>query len=958
MKFSNRLSFIAKLLEYSCLKLTKFCSGIIICMLATLMMPAVSLAQTVAACTADMYMGQSDGTGPMSFQRFDTSTNPFVFTTIGTAANQYNAMGLRSQDRNIYVISRRNGNNWIATLNPNGTMTVLGKAANLPDDEHFNNGEVSPSGFFYVKSNVSNELWRINPANNLNSFSVTMSRSLETADLAWHNGYLYSVTNTGQMVQIHPDTGVVTNIGTPQRPSAFGAMFGAPNGVWGSDNNGGFYKIDVNTGKQTLISNSPGAANNDGAKCASTSLSFAADLGITKSDLKDHYYPGEILTYTLTVRNSGPFGVANASVVDTLPATLTNATWTCGQGTGGGVCSAASGTGNINRTVDLPANATVTFKIKATVAANATGVIENTATVSSPPDAPDNNQANNTARDRNGTVTLSKVLTSEDGTRTGVVEDGETLVYTLTANNQTSVNATNFTMVDVLDPNVTLIDGDGGTLEGNTLSWTFNVPANETRTRTVTVRANLRDGATTVRNLVRASGATDPPCPSAACVTRPTEPRISMSKELISETGTVDDSPEPDEELTYRITLVNRGGPSTDTDVRDQLDNNVSYVSSTPTGTYDSAGHYVDWEVAVPGQTGGTPGRLTLDIVTRVDTNFPINGSVSNLVYDPNQAPPPCPPTGPQCLVIPTAANVIVSKQLTSESGNLSGVAEAGETLIYELTVHNQGGSATSYNLRDTPDSNLIFVSATGSPTQDANGLLWSNIPLPAGAQRSFEVTMQAPNPLPVGVTSFSNTAYDNSQPPPTTCTTPSCVTIPTKGDVTLTKTMTAENGTIAGQAEPGEELTYTLTMSNAGGQVSDYNLVDQLDDNVTLISYQEQSKATVTSDNITWRNLIIPSYAAGAPGLLTIDVVVRVNSPIDGVTSIGNLAHTEGSPPPSCPSGTCVITPTPANVSLVKRLTQESGAEPDIAEAGEQLTYTIILTNTGGTSLTGYSVL
>ena len=68
-------------------------------------------------------------------------------------------------------------------------------------------------------------------------------------------------------------------------------------------------------------------------------------------------------------------------MADTFPASLT-CTWTC-VGAGGGTCT-ASGSGNINDTVNLPAGGSVTYTASCTIAASATGTLTNTATVTAP----------------------------------------------------------------------------------------------------------------------------------------------------------------------------------------------------------------------------------------------------------------------------------------------------------------------------------------------------------------------------------------------------------------------------------------------------------------------------------------------------------------------------------------------------------------------------------------------
>ena len=80
-------------------------------------------------------------------------------------------------------------------------------------------------------------------------------------------------------------------------------------------------------------------------------LAASADLSITKTDGVTTATPGGSVTYTIVATNAGPSNATGATVADTFPASLT-CTWTC-VGAGGGTCT-ASGSGNINDTVNLP----------------------------------------------------------------------------------------------------------------------------------------------------------------------------------------------------------------------------------------------------------------------------------------------------------------------------------------------------------------------------------------------------------------------------------------------------------------------------------------------------------------------------------------------------------------------------------------------------------------------------
>jgi OmpA-like transmembrane domain len=78
---------------------------------------------------------------------------------------------------------------------------------------------------------------------------------------------------------------------------------------------------------------------------------------------------GAPVTYTVTVANNGSYPIDSAdapTVLDTLPAALTGATWTC-VGSGGATCE-PSGSGSLNSAnLTLPSNGLVTYTITGTL---------------------------------------------------------------------------------------------------------------------------------------------------------------------------------------------------------------------------------------------------------------------------------------------------------------------------------------------------------------------------------------------------------------------------------------------------------------------------------------------------------------------------------------------------------------------------------------------------------------
>jgi uncharacterized repeat protein (TIGR01451 family) len=132
-----------------------------------------------------------------------------------------------------------------------------------------------------------------------------------------------------------------------------------------------------------------------------------ADLSITKNDGVTTVAPGQTDQYTIVVSNAGPSLVNNATVIDTLPATMTGLAWKCTAG----ACGTASGTGALNTTVSLLAGGSATYLTTVTVSPTAPlTTVTNTvrvATAAGDPTldlVPGNNSAVDTNLVRNATL--------------------------------------------------------------------------------------------------------------------------------------------------------------------------------------------------------------------------------------------------------------------------------------------------------------------------------------------------------------------------------------------------------------------------------------------------------------------------------------------------------------------------------------------------------------------------
>lgn len=111
-----------------------------------------------------------------------------------------------------------------------------------------------------------------------------------------------------------------------------------------------------------------------------------SDLAVTKSNGVSSYVAGDLLVYTITLRNNGPDPVTQPRFTDVVPAVLLNSRWTCAA-SGGGICPQAGGVGNIDASVvTLPSGAVLTYTLSANVPRPGPASISNTAQVALPSD--------------------------------------------------------------------------------------------------------------------------------------------------------------------------------------------------------------------------------------------------------------------------------------------------------------------------------------------------------------------------------------------------------------------------------------------------------------------------------------------------------------------------------------------------------------------------------------------
>ncbi|MBO9662258.1 hypothetical protein [Dokdonella sp.] len=719
----------------------------------------------------------------------------------------------------------------------------------------------------------------------------------------------------------------------------------------------------VNTVSATPPDDGVCLPDNTPAPCDATVMNPPGPIvDIAKSADAAVLIPGGTVTYTVTVRNTGPVAADDTALDDPLPSGIADASWSCAA-EGGAVCPEENGAGAIATTIaTFPPGSQLVYTIVATVENEPpSATVINTATITPPAGGVCDSSA---PRPCDATVELPvapqiELTKSVDPTE---AVPGGTLTWTVTATNSGQVDAADTVIQDPVPAGIdtgsvswtcaasggaVCPNGSGsGALDetvatfppGGSLVYTIVAPVPDEPPSTIQNTASA-----TPPGMGRCTpGNTLPPC-HASTVT-PSAANVSLAKTVADASG--DGVAEAGEVLTYTIVLTNHGGAAaTDYGVTDPLDANTTFVSASDGGAL--SGGTVMWSgLSVP--AGGT---LTLTVEVTVNDPLPSGVmQIANLAYPTDGTPPDC-STAPRpagCTAIPTAGAVEIAKSVVDAGGN--GVAEAGETLTYTITLTNDGGSdVAGYDLLDPLDANTTFVSASDGGMLSGSTVVWSDLGIPAGGTRMLTVVVTVDDPIPAGVLRIGNLAYQEGTVPPDCTATPtpaSCTSIPTPAVVAIAKSVADANGD--GIAEPGEQLIYTIELTNSGGSdATDFGVTDPLDASTTFVSASDGGLHS--GGIVTWSGLTV---AAG--GSLTLNVVVTVNSPIPaGVARISNLAYASGDAPPDC-----TATPRPANCTDIPamaaqpaNLTIAKSANRSDLSPGGHVVYTVTVRNVGGSA-------
>jgi uncharacterized repeat protein (TIGR01451 family) len=395
------------------------------------------------------------------------------------------------------------------------------------------------------------------------------------------------------------------------------------------------------------------------------------------------------------------------------------------------------------------------------------------------------------------------------------------------------------------------------------------------------------------------------------------------------------DSPDPvaaGSDITYTLTYANTGNANgTGVVIMDTIPANTTFVSATGGGAL-SAG-VVTWSLGTlaPGPSA------SVQMVVKVASPLPSGTLISNGSYsiDSNETSPV---TG--ALVTTTVSSAPVLSVSKTDSPD---PVASGANITYTLTYANTGSAnATGVVLADTVPANTTFVSATGGGALSAGVVTWNLGTLAPGPSASVQMVVKVASPLPSG-TLISNGSYsiDSNETSPVTG---ALVTTTVSSAPVLSVSKTDSPDPVAA----GANITYTLTYANAGNaNATGVALADTVPANTTFVS--ATGGGTLSAGVVTW------SLGTLAPGpSASVQMVVKVASPLSGGTLISNGAYSIDSNETSPMTGALVTT----TVSSAPVLSVSKTDSPDPVAAGANITYTLTYANTGNANGTGVVIM
>ncbi|WP_338226204.1 DUF7507 domain-containing protein [Algoriphagus confluentis] len=557
----------------------------------------------------------------------------------------------------------------------------------------------------------------------------------------------------------------------------------------------------------------------------------------------------------------------------------------------------------------------------------------------------------------NPAIELLKDGVFMDENQDGFGNVGETVTYTFTVTNTGNVTLSDIT---VTDPLVTVNGGPISLAPGASDNTTFTatyVLTQEDIDNGYVVNTALAKGTAPNEEEVEDESSDPTPvenpsteCESCTETVIPQNPAIELLKDGVFMDENQDGFGNVGETVTYTFTVTNTGNVTlSDITVTDPL----VTVNGGPISL-------------APGASDNTTFTATYVLTQEdIDNGYVVNTALAKgtspkgvEVEDESSDPTPVENPSTECetcteTVIPQNPAIELLKDGVFMDENQDGFGNVGETVTYTFKVTNTGNVTLSnitvtdplvtvnggpISLAPGASDNTTFTATYVLTQEDIDNGYVVNTALAKGTSpKGVEVEDESSDPTPV-------------ENPSTECETCTETVIPQNPAIELLKDGVFMDENQDGFGNVGETVTYTFTVTNTGNvTLSDITVTDPL----VTVNGGPISLAPGASDNTTFTATYVLTQEDIDNGYVVNTALAKGTSP-NGV----EVEDESSDPTPvensSTECETCTETVIPQNpaIQVVK---SDNGAQVD--GAGDVITYTLTVTNTGNVTLTNVTI-
>ena len=733
----------------------------------------------------------------------------------------------------------------------------------------------------------------------------------------------------------------------------------------------------------------------------SVSVDPQVDLELEKTSSVSTAEPGDPITWTVTLTNTSAAttDATGVTVSDALPTGVSLVEATTANG--------AYAAGSWTLSDPLAPGATASLTLEAMIDDSVTDgtVITNVAEVATQDQNDLDSAAGNDDGDQSeddedrAAVTITVPvdprvdLELQKTVNATIARPGDSVTWTITLSNtaEATVEATGITVSDVLPASVTLVEAtttNGAYANG---TWTLGDPLEPGATATIDLEVTVNDDvvdATAITNVAEVATqdqvdldsspanddgdqSEDDEDSAAITVEVLADPRVDLELVKTSSESTV----AAGEVFTWTIAIAN--SPNADTEatgvrVTDVLPAGVTLLESTT-----SNGSYANdvWTLGAPLAAGAS---ATLVLELRVDEGVSAGTVITNVaqVSSLDQGDLDSMPgndDGDQSEDDEDNATISVSEpavqtvDLALQKTSDRNTAQPGDTVIFTVTVTNAptaDTSATGIQVTDLLPAGVSLVSPVTSNGTYVNDV-WTLVePLPPGESATLDLEVTVEDTVAPG-TVIENVAQVSAQDQQDVDSAPgnddgdqseddedrASITVEqipvVDVDLSLTKTANAIT------ASPGNEVTWTITVTNAEGRAAATNveITDLIPGGLTLIGSTPSGNGSFSAG--VW-SLNDPLEAGDSA---TLTILTRVNEGLTDGTAITNVAeitaHDQNDIDSVANNNTATeddqdqftVTIAVAPAALVD-LELSKTADVTTASPGDEITWTISLSN------------